>query len=300
MKKWYLVLTCVFVTLVSDRGRALPMLFKDVKATFNKSATNRQLVEQDAELILDDEARKVIVKNREHPVEVSYDDVQKVVFDTSTHMRGGRLGRALGGLAGAAISAKHVTESWCYLEYRGPDGALKLYMLIIPTESSAAVVDKLRTLFGDKAIVADFPEKAVEIEKDTLKDLQSKHDLKVEKTNHPMPALTPDKALVVVVSPKIPSEESSQIKVHANDRVVLVNKTGTYGFFYLDPGEYVLASQAGNATAIRMTLEAGKDYYFLQDMFMGAVKASTTLSRHTKELVMYQLNAAFYSDWARK
>ena len=49
-----------------------------------------------------------------------------------------------------------------------------------------------------------------------------------------------------------------------------------------------------------MTLEAGKDYYFLQDMFMGAVKASTTLSRHTKELVMYQLNAAFYSDWARK
>ena len=63
-------------------------------------------------------------------------------------------------------------------------------MLIIPTESSAAVVDKLRTLFGDKAIVADVPEKAVEIEKDTLKDLQSKHDVKVDKTNHPMPEPT--------------------------------------------------------------------------------------------------------------
>ena len=300
MKKWSLVMAGAFVMLLSAQARALPVVFKGVKATFSKSATDRQLVEDDAELVLDDQARKLTVKNGKRPLEVSYDDIQRVVFDTSTHMRGGKAGRAIGGLLGAAISGKHVTESWCYLEYREPGGRVQPYMLIIPTESSAALSDTMRALFGDKTVVADFPEKAVNIEKETLKDLKSKHDLKVDKTNHPLPELTPDKALVVVVCPKIPSEESSQMKVHANDRVVLVNKTGTYGFFYLDPGEYVLASQAGNATAIRITLEAGKDYYFLQDMFIGAVKASTTLSRHTKELVMYQLNGASHSDWTRK
>jgi len=35
------------------------------------------LVDTDADLILDDSARKLIVKNREHPAEVGYDDIQK-------------------------------------------------------------------------------------------------------------------------------------------------------------------------------------------------------------------------------
>jgi len=37
-------------------------------------------------------------------------------------------------------------------------------------------------------------------------------------------------------------------------------------------------------------------YYFFQDIFM----LHTTLSRHTKELVMYELNGAYFSDWKRK
>jgi hypothetical protein len=300
MKAWRFVVMCAFVILLAGRGYAFAELFKDVKVSLNKSATDRQLVEQDADLILDDQARKLVVKNRDHPLEVGYEDVQKVVFDTSTHMRGGKLGRAIGGLAGAAISAKHVTDSWCYLEYRGPQGTVSASMLILPSESSAAIVEKMRGLFGDKAIVADFAEKAGDIEKETLQDLKSKHDLKIDKNNHPTPEMNPAKALVVVVCPKIPSSESSQIKLHVNDRVVLVNRTGTYGFVYLDPGDYVLASQAENASAIHITLEAGKEYDFLQETFMGKMKAHTTLSRHTKELVMHQLNASFHADWTRK
>ena len=306
MKKWSLVITCALGTLLSTPERALPSQFEDVKVTFPKSATDRQLVEQDAELVLDDQARKLLVKNQERPLEVSYDDVQKIVFDTSTRMRGGKLGRAfggfgaIGGLANAAISGEQVTNSWCYLEYRGPDGAPKSYMLILSAESSPEIVEKMRTLFGDKAILADFAEKAVELEKKSLKDVQSKHDHKVDKKAHPTPESMPNKALVVVVCPRIPSQESTQIKVHANDRVVLVNKTGTYGFFYLDPGEYLLASQAENASGIRMTLETGKEYYFLQDPFLGGTKNRTTLSRHTKELVSYLLDASYYSDWTRK
>ena len=300
MTRWFLVVTCAFGAVFIERGQAAPAPVKDVKVAFNKSATDRELVEQDAELTIDDQARKVAVKHKEHPLDVAFDDVQKVVFDTSTHMRGGGLGRALGGLAGAAISAHHVTDSWCYLEYRGPDSTVKSYMLIVPIEASAALHTQMQALFGDKVVSADFPEKAVEIEKDTLKDLQSKHDIHIDKSNRPMPESNPAKALVVVVCPKIPSSESTQIKLHVNDQVALVNRTGTYGFLYLDPGEYQLVSQSGNASAIRMTLEAGKEYYFLQETFMGSTKSNTQLTRHTKELVMFQLNASFHADWKRQ
>ena len=173
-------------------------------------------------------------------------------------------------------------------------------MLIVPSEASAALLTRMQALFGDKVVSADFAEKAVEIEKDTLKDLKSKHDINIDKSIHPMPESNPDKALVVVVCPKIPSAESTQIKLHANDQVVLVNRTSTYGFLYLDPGEYQLVSQSGNASAIRMTLEAGKQYHFLQETFMGSTKSNTKLARHTKELVMFQLNASFHADWKRQ
>jgi hypothetical protein len=299
MTRWFLVVTCAFGALFIDRGQAAPAPLKDVKVAFNKSATDRELAEQDAELTIDDQARKVTVKNKEHPLDVAFDGVQKVVFDTSTHMRGGKLGLGFG-LAGAAISAHHVTDSWCYLEYRGPDGTVNSYMLIVPTDESAALLTRMQALFGDKVVSADFAEKPVEIERDTLKDLKSKHDITIDKSNHPTPESKPDKALVVVVCPKIPSSQSTQIKLHANDQVVLVNRTGTYGFLHLDPGEYQLVSQSGNASAIRMTLEAGKEYYFLQETFMGSTKSNTQLTRHSKELVMFQLNASFHSDWKRQ
>ncbi|HSO75169.1 MAG TPA: hypothetical protein VLU47_10050, partial [Blastocatellia bacterium] len=63
---------------------------------------------------------------------------------------------------------------------------------------------------------------------------------------------------------------------------------------------YVLVSQIENASGFRIKLEAGKDYYFLQNTFMGMWKARTSLSRQTKELVKYELNGAYYSDWKRK
>jgi hypothetical protein len=218
-------------------------------------------------------------------------------------MRGGALGQVIGGLAGAAIEAKHVKDYWCYIEYKKPDGSVQPYMLEIDKESSPKVIAKMQAILGDKVTVAEFAEKEEKIDKDTLKDLQSKHEMKVEKKNHPVPEIKPDKALVVVVCPPLAARyegKGNQFKLHANDRVVAVNKMGTYGFVYLDPSEYLLVSQTENASGFRMKLEAGKDYYFLQDTFMGAWKARTTLSRHSKELVMYELSGTHYSDWKRK
>ena len=100
--------------------------------------------------------------------------------------------------------------------------------------------------------------------------------------------------------PTIPPMNPTGRKTASNDKVVAVNKMGTYGFAYLDPGEYVLASQSENASAIKLNLEAGKEYYFLQNTFMGAWKARTGLSQQSKEIVLHEMSGAEYADWKRK
>lgn len=89
-------------------------------------------------------------------------------------------------------------------------------------------------------------------------------------------------------------------KLHANDRVIAVNTTGTYAFAYLDPGRYRLVSQSENANGFVMDLEAGRDYYFLQNTFISGWGPKTSLSRNSKELVMYELDGTYYSNAVRK
>jgi hypothetical protein len=261
------------------------------------------LVDKDAYLVLDDTARKLTVRTEQHPLNVDYDEVQKIIFDVSTRMRGGAMSQVVGGLAGAAIASKHVNHYWCYIETKLPDGTTQPYMIEIPQDWSPKVIQKMQEIFGDKVTVAEFPEHEEVIDKGTLKDLQSKHDDKVDAKSHPLPEVKPDKALVVVVCPPTAARNqglSNQIKLHANDQVIAVNRMGTYSFAYLDPGDYLLVTQTENASGFQMKLEAGKDYYFFQDIFMGAWKARTRLSRHTKELVMYEVQGAYFSDWKRK
>lgn len=275
-----------------------------VKVRFSKSDTDRRLVDKDAEFILDESGRRVRVVNTERPLEAGYDDIQKVVFDVSTRMRGGAMSQVVGGLTGAAIASIHVSHYWCYIEYKTAEGSVHSYMVEFPKEQSQKAIEKMKAALGDKVTVTEFPEHESSIEKNTLKDLQSKHDFKVDEKNHPLPeAPHADKALVVVVCPPLAARyegKGLQFKLHANDRVVAVNKPGTYSFTYLDPGEYTMVSQVENASGFKITLEAGKEYYLLQDMFMGAWKPRTTLSRHSKELVLYELNGAYFADWKRK
>jgi hypothetical protein len=141
------------------------------------------------------------------------------------------------------------------------------------------------------------------VEKDELKALQSKQTLKVDKQNHPLPDLKDDKATVVVVCPPLAARDSgkgNQFKLHANGQVVAVNREGTYTFAYLDPGKYRLVSKAENASGFEMELEAGREYFFLQNVFQGVFKAETTLSRNSPELVKYLVDGSYFSDWKPK
>lgn len=286
------------LVVLSGAAAAQPVVFKDVKIRYNRSAKDRRLVDKSVDLIFDDSAKQVGVKGSEKPVTIAYDDVQKVVLDVTTHMRGGALGQVLGGVTGALIQAKHVNDYWFYVGQK--TGAYTV--LEIPKESAPQVIEKAKSVFGDR--MSEYPTlQGEKIEKETLKDLQSKQSLKEDKKQHPVPEVKPDKALVVVVCPPLAARNAghgSQYKLHANDKVVAVNIMGSYSFAYLDPGEYLLASQSENANGLKVNLESGKDYYFLQNTFMGAWKARTSLSQQSKEIVLHELSGAEYADWKRK
>lgn len=290
---------------------AQQVVFNKVKVRFNRSDEDRRLIDKEADLVLDDTNQRLIVKSIERPLDVPYQSVEKVIFEITTHMRGGALSQLLYGAAavvpgasvgGVALASRHVKDYWFYLSYRQSGQDTKPYLMEVSRDSSDEVIEKAKRIFGDRVMIVDFPEKAMKVDKDTLKDLQSKHQLKINRKSHPLPELKPDKALVVVVCPPLAARyagQGYQVKLHANDSVVAVNRLGTYSFAYLDPGNYRLVSQVGNASAVEITLEAGKDYYFLQETFMGSLKSGTVLSRHTKELVMYELSGAYYADWKR-
>jgi hypothetical protein len=273
------------------------------------------LVDKVGVLTFDDAGRKLtFASHAGDKFEVGYDDVAKAVFEVTTHMRGGWLPVVVaaagvpGAIASAVIAGIHVHDYWFYLEYKNGDHNEQV-LLEVPKESSEKVIGKATSLFGSRVTMPEFQEKGETIEKGEeldekhLPDLRSKHTMRVDKENHPLPEVKPDKATVVVVCPSLAARNvglGNQYKLHANDRVIAVNKWGTYSFAYVDPGKYHLVSQSENANGFEIEMEAGKAYYFLQNTFEGTFKGATMLSRNSPELVMYELNGSYFSDWKRK
>lgn len=300
MQRFLLVVGFLFTFICSAMSEN--MVVAHVKIRRHRSEQKRVLVDKVGVLTFDDTSKQISFKDDAgDKLDLNYDDVAKVSFEVTTHMRGGALSQMIGGIPGAIIAGKHVNDYWMYVAPAAGKG--EPFLMEIQKDFSDRVIEKSIATFGDRAAIAEFSEKGEEVDKNKLKDLQSKHDLKVNKETHPLPGVKPDKALVVVVCPPLAARyagQGNQFKLHANDQVIAVNRMGTYSFAYLDPGKYKLVSQSENANGFDMELESGKDYYFLQNTFQGAWKAQTALSRNTKELVMYEMDGSYYSDWKRK
>lgn len=285
-------------------------VFKDVKIHRHRSADKRVLVDKFGTLTFDDSARRLVFKSvAGDDIDIGYEDIEKVVFEITTHMRGGAVPEAIkaatiaGLIAGNAISAAHVHDYWFYLDYRDHDRKESV-LLNVPKDLSARVVDKANSTFGARVTVTDFPEKGAGVKIEDLKAVKSKQVLKVDRKSHPLPDIRPGKATVVVVCPPLAARFAGtgrQFKVHANDQVIAVNRMGTYSFAYLDPGKYRLVSQAENANGFEMELEGGQEYFFLQNTFQQTIMPNeTTLSRNSPELVTYLLEGSYFSDWKPK
>jgi hypothetical protein len=289
------------------------LTFDDVKIHRHKSSTDRMLVDKVGVLKFDDGGRELTFSDRKGDTfNVRYDDISKAVFEVTTHMHGPTLSTIIltgvaGGAVGGMANAVHVHDYWFYLEYRNGDRNEEV-LLDVPKGASEQVIAKAKSLFGSRVSMPEFQEKGEAIQKGEdldekhIPDLRSKHTVKVDKKDHPLPETKPDKATVVVVCPSLAARYAghlNQFKLHANDHVIAVNKLGTYSFAYLDPGQYTLISQSENANGFKIELEAGKSYYFLQNTFEGIVKGRTMLSRNSPEIVMYELNGSYFSDWKR-
>jgi hypothetical protein len=107
-----------------------------------------------------------------------------------------------------------------------------------------------------------------------------------------------DRALVVAICPAVEGAKRQPINLDANGRVIAVNEPGTYSFVYLDPGEYTILAQAENARWLRVKLEPGKVYYFFQEVIGAGDRVG--LSMHSKEMALFEITGAAYSDWRRE
>lgn len=297
----FALLSCSMAALQSPGGQD-PALAK-IWIRYEDVLKGRRMLEKTASLVFDNSTSTLAVESSGRPLHVHYSDIERVVFEETSHMRGGKLGYAIGGSIGDTIREGIVRDYWCYLEYRAPSGTTRSCLIEVPKSMSAAVTERMKGLFGDRVTVSSFPA-GHEVESKSLKARDSSQAHKANLRRHPVPEIQMGKSLVVVVCPALGDTlryGTYQVKLHANDRVVAVNKMGTYSFCHLDPGEYLLVSQAANAHGIRLRLEAGKAYYFLQNVFAGYMfKPVTTLSMHSKELVMYELRGANLSEWREK
>ena len=172
-----------------------------------KSAENRLLVDKLGSLNFDDNSRQLSFKSGAGDIfEIGYDAVTKVVFDVTTHMRGGALSQIISGvgmpgaIAGAAIAGRHVHDYWLYVDYND-GGHDREALLEVPKESSKEVIDLAQKCFGSKVTVSEIHQ-GQEIDTNRLPDAKSKQKLRVDKHNHPLPQTKPDKATIVVVCPR--------------------------------------------------------------------------------------------------
>ena len=100
---------------------AVPMfaqqaVFKDVQTRHSRSAKDRRMVEKSATLILDDASRQLTVQSKHQPLQVSYDEIRKVIFDPWFH--------------------------WCYLESGTSGDAARPYVLRVGEDSWIQVAAK--------------------------------------------------------------------------------------------------------------------------------------------------------------
>jgi hypothetical protein len=302
----------ILLLLLSASGlSAQKTVFQNVTIRRHPSANKRVLVDRLGTLTFDDPAHKLTFKGDfgDH-IEVGYDDVEKVVSEVTTHMRGGGVSRAIsfvevpfGAMAGSLIGGVHVNSHWLYLRYREGGGDASV-LIETPESSSDQIVGKAAAAFGSRLTVANFPEKPTDIRLADLKGLNSKQGMKVDQKNHPLPKTKPDKATVVVVCPTVAAHRTgsgSRFRLFANDDVIAVNRLGTYSFAYLDPGRYRLVSQQQNASGFEIDLQPGQEYFFLQNTFQNGLSAAETLlSRNSPELVGYLLDGSYFSDWKPK
>jgi hypothetical protein len=190
-----------------------------------------------------------------------------------------------------------------YLEYKKPDGTTAPFVFNVGKDTVPFALKRIHAAFGERVQFGAFAEVPQKLKKDEFKSAKAKYEVRATTEKPPIPELRPDKALVVIACPArdlgaVPTDKWSPVagRIVVNDEVVAVNGPGTFTYLFLDPGEYLLVSIVQNAVGLGMKLEAGKDYYLIQQMYI-AGNVHSLLTRHSKELVVYEMNDLLWPEW---
>ena len=260
--------------------------FKDVWIRCAASPKDTKLIAYTGELTLDDAGRAFTVrmdKPVRRVVTISYADVLKVIADAD---------------ASPPVPGSNEIERRYWLYFERKPGANPERFVVEMGQDGADFLTKTRPLFGDRLQEMDFPLGLELLDFSSITDLNLNYSVRLRRPNPPFPPIPKGRALIVVVCPGVEDAKKQPINLDANGRVVAVNEAGTYSFVNLDPGEYTLVSQAGNARSMRVKLEPDKAYYFFQDLIEEGQK--TGLSMHSKEVALFEIAGASYSDWRRE
>jgi hypothetical protein len=295
------------------------VVFKDIRVRFSKNSNDRSMTESPGSLIFDNTSEKLVIKSSQKLLQLAYDDVARMTLDNVIYYPGKNIAKEIfvGGaqdearkrtlgriildgprLPGPPLPAwADMANLWIVIEMKMPGGGTKSTLIEIKKEDSSAVLAMVQHLFGERVRLPETTRLGNAIDEKTLVDRNAKYTVTADKVNHPIPQIQDDKALVVAACPaKVHFEVNvvPLLKLYANGSVVAVNRPGTYSFAYLDPGEYELVTQlsglAGRTVGFKMKLQAGQDYYFFQ---------CPLLSRNAKEIVLYEVEGSYYSNWQR-
>ena len=308
------IVLAVLLPLSVNAQQAAPT---KIKVRFKDDAKRRQ-VDLDATLTIDDSARQLVVVSKEHRRELGYDDVQKIIIEPDSHAGNIGFGAALAGFAtgGLLFGGKIATaidnplraDHVVYVELKDAGGKSAPLVLVLGKDVAPEGLKRIKAAFGNLVALPEFDEQPERLDKKQFTSVEP-FEVKGSAQEHPAPVARPEQGLVVVASPlggsfrPVETNKSTPFygKVLVNDRVLAVNAPGSYSFFYLDPGEHLLVTQAMvdkklvDVTGLRIRVEAGKEYYLTQTIYIGGGMKSF-LARHSKEVVMQEVNDLLWSE----
>lgn len=286
--------------------------FTDIEVRYKK-ADAYELENKDAELMLDDKARRLRVISKEAPLDVSYDDIQKVVVDVNTHGKKAGFGASfLGMMAGGLLFGDLIATSidkpfdndhFVLLELKGPASPVS-YVINVDNKVVPAVLKALGSAFGEKLVIPTFAGKTEKLEDAQFNPPKVKIRAIPTEKQHPLPEIRLDKATVIVTSPdtimiRMKSEKKGfGILIYANGRLVSVVGPGDYTFFHLDAGEYQFVGDTPSPVGLRINLEAGKEYYLTLTPYAKGIRLRSFLSRHSREFVMFEVAGSRFMEWS--
>lgn len=291
-----------------------------IKVRF-KDEKKRHQVDLEAVLKIDESARRLAVQSKEQPWELGYDDVRRIIIEPDSHAGNIGFGAALAGFAAGGLlfggkiataidnplKADHVV----YVEPRENAKGLPR-VLVVAKDSAPEALKRIKRAFGDLVVLPEFDEQPEKLDKKEFKSVEP-FEVKGSAQEHPLPVARPDHGLVVVAAPlggsfrPIETEKTTPFyaKVLVGNRVLAANAPGSYSFFHLEPGEHLLVSQAMvdkklvDVTGLRLKVEAGKEYHLTQTIYIGGGMKSF-LARHSKEVVMQEVNDLRLAEWKPK